>query len=518
MDGCCKSKLNTCCSGSIDQCEKRSCKSTSCSEKASCCDETVATSASDCCASKNCCSTKIVPLACCNANQKQPITCLAVIRPDHTSIVIFDAKGTPKSFRSDSAQLSKLCFSSHDAGPNVDGMLMHCFDSKGVHGVPLEDCVCGVEEPHLHAHIHSDMCDGDIGESTKKKRINWRFLSQVTLHLDKDDVHNVPINPSMPKECNSAAMKSHLQEQGLVLAARDCCDQNSSNDCEKHRKYKINHGDHTDYLVHDEESGGLHLEHPCGECGENDIHGRFHLMHTRSWLDDNVTKNDHKEFRVHFFQEPHAEPFRLMDAFSQLFELESSRVHAVRVVDDLLVERRPSTVSTAGETKVGRSQLFVEKICCASETRQIQSLLKVTGVVEVLVNTTTKIAYVDHDPSIISADDIAGILNAQKFGAYVKKDCAVELATLSGIPTDVIVVSKFRVEYELRVSETNDRSTTLDVITACVKERFPKEGEVASLSIDSSNDVLIVEHNPYYLTAKCIANALDRYVEGSKAC
>jgi hypothetical protein len=343
-----------------------------------------------------------------------------------------------------------------------------------------------------------------MGEISKRKRTNWRFLSQVTLHLDEEEGHNITINPSMPKECNSSLIKSHLREKGLTLAARDCCDDNTAA-CDQHRKYRINHDDHMDYLVHNEKTGGLHLEHPCGECGENDIHGRLGLVHTRSWLDDSVRMKE-KEFRVHFFQEPHTEPFRLLDVFSHLFELESSRVAAARVMDDLLTDR-PSSAPTEG-LKMGRSHFFVEKICCASETREIESLLRVKGVGDVLVNTTTKVAYVDHDPTAISATQIAAILNEQKFGAHVKKDCTIDLAKMSGIPTDVVVVSRFRIAFELRMADTNNRTKTLQVIEACLKDRF-SEQEIASILVDQ--DVLIVEHNPYYITADSIANALDSY-------
>jgi copper chaperone CopZ len=291
---------------------------------------------------------------------------------------------------------------------------------------------------------------------------------------DEDDSgrnrSEMPINLSMPKQCNSSTgLKQHLTERGLQIVSRECCDDRSA-ECETHRKYKITHQDHTDYLIHNESRGMLHMEHPCGECGENDVHGKFRLVHTRSWLDEssNVrSREGAREIRMHFFQEPQ-EPFRLLEVFAHLFELESSsRVHAVRVVDDLVVE------SGGGERRVGRSHLFVEKICCASESRQIKSLLgKVAGVGEVSVNTTTKIVYVDHDVDVISASGVADILNEQRFGASVKKDAASEMAALSGIPTDVFVVSKFCVAFELKMTETNDITKTLNVIDACLREKF----------------------------------------------
>jgi hypothetical protein len=115
-----------------------------------------------------------------------------------------------------------------------------------------------------------------------------------------------------------------------------------------------------------------------------------------------------------------------------------------------------------------------------------------------MVNTTTKMAYVDHDPNVISAGEIAEILNEHRFGAHIKKDCGSDLGLKSGIPTEVLVMSKFRMGYELRMEERKDRGTTrhVNVIEACLKERFSKAEELGSISIDASSNVLVVEHNP----------------------
>ena len=496
--------------------------------KGGCCSNSEATKSNQatvkpCCgsaAANNCHGAKIVPLQTTQTKSlnNQPVTtCLAVIRSDHASVVVFDSNGQPKSFRQSSLfpnkndSMRKLCFSSHDAGPNIDGMLTHCFDAQGIHGMPEESCVCGLEVPHIHAHLHSELCDETVTECCDEKRKNnkkrmmnqWRFLSQITLHLDESSDENggnvvlLPINSSLPKECNSLLVKSHLRERRLDVFSRICCEDN--NECRDHRKYKVHHDDHTDYLVHDETTGGLHLEHPCGDCGETDIHGRFHFIHTRSWLEDTNTATKNTEFLLHFFQEPH-EPFRLMDALSRMFELNSSRVNAARVLDDcLLMERQPSGASTSlseRSTKIGRSQFYVEKICCASEAKQIHSILKVNGIVEVSVNTTSKMAYVDHDPAAIAAEEIADILNERKFGAHIKRDCAVEAAKLTGIPTDVLVESKFSI-----ASKSNDIS-----IEAFLKENFKEGREISSM--DFTEGTLVIEHNPYYLTASTVANAL----------
>jgi Cd2+/Zn2+-exporting ATPase len=85
------------------------------------------------------------------------------------------------------------------------------------------------------------------------------------------------------------------------------------------------------------------------------------------------------------------------------------------------------------------------------------------------------------------------------------------MAALSGIPTDVFVVSKFRVAFELKMTETNDIAKTLNVIDACLREKFSKEEQIRKITVDASIDILAVEHNPYYLTASAIADALDSY-------
>ena len=64
--------------------------------------------------------------------------------------------------------------------------------------------------------------------------------------------NHMPMNPSMPKECNSSLVQHHLEKQRLQPPPnRECCD--TDNQCTTHRKYKIHYNNHTDYLIHIEE-------------------------------------------------------------------------------------------------------------------------------------------------------------------------------------------------------------------------------------------------------------------------
>lgn len=584
-----KNKIDACCSSAPKAVAKQSCCSdkscsvdpapskTSCSNGGSCCDEinndaigknkscckggVLIEGSDDCCtekmdkkccqlnANKECCSSSncicipVTKASCCSTNgccaeEKNHLTCLAVIRPDNITVDVFDVKGRSRAFRSKNKILNKkllsnkLCFSTHGAGDNIDGMLTYCFDQNGEHGEPDEVCACGEEEPHLHAHIHDtelcgeNVCDGgknSISQPGKQKTTtNWRFLSQLTLHLVDGDNENspngvasMPITSSMPNQCNSSTLQQHLSDKGLQLVQRECCDTDETkNECDKHRMYKVQHHDHTDFLVHNEASGQLHMEHPCASCGDIDVHGRFRLLHTRSWMGDEThrSKGEDKsrEIRLHFF-EAHQEPFHLLDVFSGLFELESGRVNAVRPVEAM--ERRPSIASTTElSPQRGMSQFFVEKICCASEANQIRSLLgKVNGINEVSINTTTKMVYVDHDFDMTSAADVANILNAERFGAHVKKDAALQAAVKTGVPTDAYVHSTFDLSTGLSGLSAEEQESTSNSIKYCLEKKFVNK-EIKDITIDVSKQTASVEHRPYFLTASGIVDVLESHM------
>ena len=59
----------------------------------------------------------------------------------------------------------------------------------------------------------------------------------------------------------------------------------------------------------------------------------------------------------------------------------------------------------------GRSQLYVDNICCASEIPGIEAVLTpIPGVNKVSINVTTKLVCVDHNTRLVSADELQSAL------------------------------------------------------------------------------------------------------------
>jgi len=67
----------------------------------------------------------------------------------------------------------------------------------------------------------------------------------------------------------------------------------------------------------------------------------------------------------------------------------------------------------------------VTGICCSSEVPAIRKIVKpLAGVKKVAINVTARTVYVDHDVTINTAQNIADVLNHERFGATVLKDAA----------------------------------------------------------------------------------------------
>jgi hypothetical protein len=146
------------------------------------------------------------------------VLCLAVVRESGADISLFDASGDVRSF-SYKGDIRKLCFSSH--GQQADDLLTPCFDDAGNHGAPEEGCFCGVETPHLHAHVHDpNTCNDDIPDTTEA---NLMTLAQLTLHPTEESKNSslfqIPVSERMPKECNSKDFGQHLSTGGDSLHA-----------------------------------------------------------------------------------------------------------------------------------------------------------------------------------------------------------------------------------------------------------------------------------------------------------
>jgi hypothetical protein len=157
-------------------------------------------------------------------DEEEGVTCLAVVRETGTEISLFDAQGQVRSF-SHKGDIRKLCFSSH--GQDTDDLLTPCFDDDGNHGIPDEGCFCGVETPHLHAHLHDPKtCDDEESALNKEGTMEAELmkLARLTLHPTDDGefetdntkdqsearLYNIPLSEHMPKQCNSQAFTRHM--------------------------------------------------------------------------------------------------------------------------------------------------------------------------------------------------------------------------------------------------------------------------------------------------------------------
>lgn len=483
------------------------------------------------------------------------LTCLAIIRQHNSTVDIFDIHGQSRTFRigntnkhnNDNEKQRKLCFATHGTKNEmmIDGILTPCFNGEGQHDEPDEGCPCGVDEPHIHAHYHDPtICDidhyfnnkadgGCVSNKNNYTATGWNFLSQLTLPLLTNDGDNMgekkkngvifPVTDNMPKECNSGVLNNELRERGLTQSqwlhwkngTTNCCCKGSSL-CTNRQIYPVTHDDHTDYLIHNETTGVLHMEHPCLSCGQYDIHGRFRLTHTRSWTTN--TAGDNTRINLHFFEE-YKEPFRLLDVLSGLFEVESNRVHAASCMaggvdksltsTTVVIESLPTYTTT---TRVGRSQFHVREICCASEIPQIESILRPIAGIELLsINPTVKMVYVDHNVDILSADAIAKALRVQGFGAVVDVNASTLLDQLGGIPMDVFVISSFDMTDIYNNTTEGDIGKISEVIQACLDIPLT-EKHVKNIVVNDEEMILSMEHNPYYLTAHGIVEVLNNYM------
>jgi len=80
-----------------------------------------------------------------------------------------------------------------------------------------------------------------------------------------------------------------------------------------------------------------------------------------------------------------------------------------------------------------RSRLHVQGICCSSEIPAVRAILKpLPGVRKVGINVATKVVFVDHDPSIITADLLMKALNEDRFGATIVRDGELDLVDSRG--------------------------------------------------------------------------------------
>jgi copper chaperone CopZ len=153
-------------------------------------------------------------------------------------------------------------------------------------------------------------------------------------------------------------------------------------------------------------------------------------------------------------------------------------------------EQRDEPVVTG---KTGRSHFLVKRICCASEIPAINTILEhKMGVFKVTVNVTAKMVYVDHDTSIVSAQELCDALNADHFDAFLEHD---------GAPTrtDALGRSHFFVEKICCASEIPAINAILEPI-----------GGVNKVQINVTTKTVYVDHDTSVVTAQTLCDALNR--------
>jgi hypothetical protein len=407
--------------------------------------------------------------SCCSHDhhqEKNHIVCVALVRENGMDVVVFDATGIPRTFRSkQTGPPMKFCFSSHGGGH--DEWLTPCLDADGNHGTPEESCFCGIATPHLHAHVHDpkqcDITSNKAYNKAKKTDYQIGWLASQTLFPSAEDASRIPITESLPKECNASLTN---EQRRLKTGSRRL-------------HYSIQHEDHQDSLVHNADTNQLHLEHDCADCGRPDVHGKFQAVGQRRW----------KQVQLHFFAIS-PRPFSLMESWMDLFEPHSG--DAIKAVDRLV----PSSTPPPKTTKA-RSQWHVQNICCASEIPLLRHALdRYQEEIEMSVNTTTKMVYVLHDPANVTAADISAALAVAGFAGVLRVDGAQTGAT-------------FSVTSILQLENATSNSSIQETVRALLQQQVDTADMFPLVAFQMDDEkggtTFQVTHNPFDVTASHMA-------------
>ena len=145
----------------------------------------------------------------------------------------------------------------------------------------------------------------------------------------------------------------------------------------------------------------------------------------------------------------------------------------------------------------GKSQFYVEKICCASEIPAINKILEpIEGVSKVSINVTNKFVYVEHDTAVVSAQVLCDALNAAAFGATLKKDAG--LVVKGGVPAYVTSTLK------LNPTSFSNAETTEEFFGEY------KPIELESFSVDDDTKVVTLRHNPLLISLSDVVSKLEK--------
>jgi copper chaperone CopZ len=161
-----------------------------------------------------------------------------------------------------------------------------------------------------------------------------------------------------------------------------------------------------------------------------------------------------------------------------------------------------SAAATALTAENGRTVLFVEGICCASEVPTVKSILEpLKGVAGVSVNTTQKLVYVNHSLAYVSSQQLADALASEGFPSEIREDAS--RAVLSA--QSAFVRSLLSLEMP-DTDEGDPKTNDLEALTALLR-RYDGT-QVESFVVDWPARAVTVIHNPFVLSAQDVVTAL----------
>ncbi len=194
-----------------------------------------------------------------------------------------------------------------------------------------------------------------------------------------------------------------------------------------------------------------------------------------------------------------------------------------------------------------RSRLHVQGICCSSEIPAVRAILKpLPGVRKVGINVATKVVFVDHDPSIITADLLMKALNEDKFGATIVRDGELDLvenshgghcsskkdcdcnhhscgdrshdqsstsfgSNLQEMPRSRFVESTILIQGMVTLTNKED----LRPIEKIMQQNFFK-GQLRAYHLHAPSRTLKAEHDPQLLSAEKIRSVLVKGLKGEE--
>ncbi len=144
-----------------------------------------------------------------------------------------------------------------------------------------------------------------------------------------------------------------------------------------------------------------------------------------------------------------------------------------------------------------RSRFYVRGICCASEVPAIKSIVKsLVGVSTLQINITTKVVHVQHDASVVTAQQIARLLSKEGFPSVVERD------------GNALAMAKQQNMQQGR-STLWVNGTFTDADVAKVRRSLNLISGVSQIEVNISESLIYVDHNVYTVTCEQLVQALQ---------